>query len=94
MLLGASRLKRRILVCVVGVWAALSFLSCGGSSKPKNPPSGLKERVLASQGVSSTLLQGRLVFIDGSNDTIARVSPNIPGANGLESEPERSGDLR
>jgi hypothetical protein len=74
-------LKRRILVCVVGVWAALSFLSCGGSSKPKNPPSGLKERVLASQGVSSTLLQGRLVFIDGTNDTIARVSPISAGTS-------------
>jgi hypothetical protein len=81
MLLGASRLKRRILVCVVGVWAALSFLSCGGSSKPKNPPSGLKERVLASQGVSSTLLQGRLVFINGTNDTIARVSPISAGTS-------------
>jgi DNA-binding beta-propeller fold protein YncE len=81
MLLGASRLKRRILVCVVGVWAALSFLSCGGSSKPKNPPSGLKERVLASQGVSSTLLQGRLVFINGTNDTIAPVSPISAGTS-------------
>ena len=81
MLLGASRLKRRILVCVVGVWAALSFLSCGGSSKPKNPPSGLKERVLASQGVSSTLLQGRLVFINGTNDTIAPVTPISAGTS-------------
>lgn len=81
MLLGAFRLKRRILVCVVGVWASLTFLSCGGSGKPANPPSGLKERVLASQEVTSSLLSGRLVFINGSNDTLARISPLTAGTS-------------
>ena len=55
MSLGACRLKRRILVLMVGLCASLSFVSCGGSSKPKDPPSGLTERVLASQGVTRVL---------------------------------------
>src|ERR1700690_2130230 len=32
MSLGASRLKKRILVLVVGSWAILSLASCGGSA--------------------------------------------------------------
>src|ERR1700726_1506480 len=80
MSLGARRLKRFILVLVVGLWATLSFIACGSSAK-KNPPSGLKNRVLASQGVSSTSAFGGLVMIDGSNDTLARVSPLGAGSS-------------
>src|SRR5271169_2399390 len=69
MSLGACRLKRRILVLVVGLWTSLGFISCG-SSPPKNPASGLKNRVLASQGVTSTFTFGALVILNGSNDTI------------------------
>jgi hypothetical protein len=82
MSLGACRLKRRILVLVVGLWAGLNFISCGGGTK-KGPPSGLTERVLASQGVSSTFTFGSVIMIDAQNDTLARVSPlsagNSPG---------------
>ena len=82
MSLGACRLKRRILVLVVGLWAGLSFISCGGGTK-KGPPSGLTERVLASQGVTSTFTFGSVEMIDGRYDTLARVSPlsagNSPG---------------
>jgi hypothetical protein len=63
--------KKRILVPVLGLWASLSFLSCS-SSKPKNPPSGLPDRVLASQGVSAGITTGGLIIIDGYNDTIPR----------------------
>src|ERR1700730_5983768 len=69
MSLGACRLKRSILVLMVGLCASLSFISCGSTTK-KGPPSGLKNRVLASQGVSSTFSFGSLVFVDGTNDTI------------------------
>ena len=79
MALGACRLNRHILVLVIAVWACLGFISCGGSTK-KNPPSGLKERVLASQGVSSTSAAGALVILNAQNDTIARVS-RIPAGN-------------
>ncbi len=73
-------MKRSILVLMVGLCASLSFISCGSSAK-KNPPSGLKNRVLASQGVSSTFSFGSLVFVNGTNDTIARVSPLSAGGS-------------
>jgi hypothetical protein len=80
MLLGACRLKKRILVLMVGLWSILSLPSCGSYKKP-GPPSGLNTRVLASQGVSSTFSSGRLVIIDGYNDTLARVSPLAAGSS-------------
>ena len=82
MSLGACRLKKRILVVLVALWASVSLISCGGyGSKGYRPPSGLSERVLISQGVSSTSTFGGLVFVNGQNDTLARVSPLIPGTS-------------
>jgi hypothetical protein len=65
---------------MVGLCASLSFISCGSNAKT-GPPSGLKNRVLASQGVTSNTSFGGLVFIDGTNDTIARVSPLGAGSS-------------
>ncbi len=83
MSLGACRLKKRILVLAVGLWAILNFSSCGGSSKPKDPPSGLPDRVLASQGVTATRSFGGVVILNGYNDTIPGLAPlqagNSPG---------------
>jgi hypothetical protein len=80
MFLGARRLKKRILIVVVGLCTSLSFLSCGGSS---NSQVIVPDRVLASQGVTATLVFGSLVVVNGRNDTIPRVSPlsagNSPG---------------
>jgi hypothetical protein len=80
MFLGARRLKKRILVVVVGLCTSLSFLSCGGSSSSQVI---LPNRVLASQGVTATLVFGSLVVVNGQNDTLPRVSPlsagNSPG---------------
>ena len=78
--LGACRLKRSILVLVLGLSASLNFISCGGYAKT-GPPSGLTNRVLASQGVSSTFTHGSLVIIDGFNDTLPRVSPLAAGSS-------------
>src|ERR1700756_975866 len=80
MSLGARRLKRPILVLVVGLWTSLTFIACGTSGK-KNPPSGLKNRVLASQGVSSSSAFGGLVMIDGSTDTLPRIAPLGAGSS-------------
>jgi hypothetical protein len=80
MSLGACRLKRRILVLVLGLWASLSFISCGSSAKT-GPPSGLCCRVLASQGVSSTFSFGSLVMINGQYDILPRVSPLGAGSS-------------
>ena len=73
-------MMRCVLVPVLGVCATLSLLSCGGSSK-KGPPSNLPERVLASQGVTSTQDFGGLVIIDAYNDTIPRVAPLSAGSS-------------
>jgi len=67
-------LTKRIILLVVGLWASLNFISCGGSSKPKDPPSGLPNRVLASQGVTATFTFGGLVILNGYNDTIPGVA--------------------
>jgi hypothetical protein len=75
-------LNRRILLLVLGLWAVGSLVSCGGygsSGIYKPPPSGLQYRVLASQGVTSTVSFGGLVFINGKNDTLARVQEMSAG---------------
>jgi len=82
MSLGASGLKRRILVLMVGACSALSMISCGSSSNGiEKPPSGLLDRVIASQGVSSASTFGSLIIVDGYNDTIPRVSPLPAGTS-------------
>jgi hypothetical protein len=76
MSLGASRLKKSVLVSgVLSVFvASISFSSCGGSSKPKDPPSGLNTRVLASQSVTAGSTFGSLVIVDAFDDTLPRVA--------------------
>ena len=73
-------MKNRILALLVGLAAILSFLSCGGGKK-SGSVSGLTERVLASQGVSASFSLGSLVFINGLNDTLPRVSPLRAGTS-------------
>jgi len=68
-------LKRRILVLMVGLWASLNFLACGGGGTTGGPPSGLTNRVLASQGVTTSVTFGGLRMINGQNDTLPRVAP-------------------
>jgi hypothetical protein len=80
MFLGACRLKKRILIMVVGLCTGLSLLSCGGKSSGQVT---VRDRVLASQGVTATVVFGSLVVVNGQNDTLPRVSPlnagNSPG---------------
>ena len=73
MFLGACRLTKRILIVVASLCTSLGFLSCGGSSSQVT----VKDRVLASQGVTATLVFGSLVIVNGQNDTLPRVSPLI-----------------
>jgi hypothetical protein len=81
--LGACRLNRRILALMAGLCASVNFIACGGG-KPTNPPSGLTERVLASQGVTTNVTFGGLVIINGYNDTIPRLAPiGAGGSPGL-----------
>jgi DNA-binding beta-propeller fold protein YncE len=80
MSLGACRLKKRVLGSVAVVCAALTVVSCG-SSNSKQTTSGLRERVLASQSVTSATLIGGLFIVNGYNDTIPRLSPISAGLN-------------
>lgn len=74
MFLGAGCLKNRILALVLGLCAAVGITSCGGGSSTSKV-SGLPERVLASQGVTTNAVFGGLEIINGTNDTIARIAP-------------------
>ena len=74
-------MKKRILALVLGVWLSLGFVACGGGGAKTGPPSGLKQRVLASQGVSTPLAFGGLRIINGFNDTIAPTSPLSAGSS-------------
>jgi hypothetical protein len=65
-----------VLPAALVAGACLGFASCGGNSTPKNGPSGLTERVLASQTASSPTAVGALVIINGSNDTVGRGEVN------------------
>jgi hypothetical protein len=78
--LGACRLNRRILALMAGLCASVNFIACG-HGKPTNPPSGLTERVLASQGVTTNVTFGGLVIINGYDDTIPRLAPIGAGSS-------------
>ena len=71
-------MKKRILVVIVGLGAALNLVSCGGSSG--TPASGL-DRVLVSQGVTSAQTFGGLVTVNGQIDVIAPVAPLGAGSS-------------
>ena len=73
-------MNRSLLVVAIGAWACLSLVGCGGGGA-KSTPSGLTKRVLASQGVTSAVTFGGLVFINGENDTLPRVAPIGAGSN-------------
>jgi hypothetical protein len=84
MSLGVSRLNRAVLVSILFA-ASICLLSCGATTKPKDPPSGLTERVLASQDVSAGSTFAGLVIINGEFDSLPRVAEigvgsfNAPG---------------
>ncbi len=73
-------MKKRYLALVVGLCAILNFIACGGGGT-KQPPSGLKERVLASQGITDTVRFGGLVIINAYNDTLPGIAPLSGGNN-------------
>ena len=76
MLLGACRLKKHILVLVVGLSISISLISCSSSSSNAILP----DRVLASQSVTTPQNFGGLVIINGEYDTIARAAPLPAGS--------------
>jgi len=73
-------LKNSVLALVIGLCVAVGVTSCGGGSSTSKV-SGLPERVLASQGVTSNIIFGGLVIVNGTNNTIARIAPIAAGTN-------------
>jgi hypothetical protein len=85
-------LKKSALLRALPVIALLGVVSCSSYGAHTNkPPSGLTERVLASQSASSPTAPPGLVIIDGQYDTVGRgeiSAGNSPGL--LAISPERS----
>lgn len=75
-------MNNRILVTAVGICLGLSLCSCGGynSGGGGGGHQRLQDRVLASQGVTANFNFGGLVFINGQNDTIPRLTPLSAGS--------------
>jgi hypothetical protein len=80
MLLGACRLKRRILVLVVELCAVIGLAACGGYNNNTPSSTNVKNRVLASQGVTTPTNFGGLRLINGHNDTIVPATPLSAGS--------------
>ncbi|MGA8869303.1 MAG: hypothetical protein WB510_20175 [Candidatus Sulfotelmatobacter sp.] len=59
---------------------SLSLVSCYHGTYVPKPPSGLYERVLASQDVSSLTSSGGLVIVNGQLDVLALISPISAGS--------------
>lgn len=74
-------MKKRIFLLAALAWAGSHLIACSsyGSSNNRGT-SNLHTRLLASQGVTSTSDFGDLTFINGANDTLARISPVSAGS--------------
>lgn len=85
-------MKKYALPHAVLVVAVLGLSSCNsGGVTIKKPPSGLTERVLASQSVSSPTAFAGLVIVNGFNDTVGRGEVSAGNSPGLMAiSPERS----
>src|ERR1051326_8442234 len=87
MSLGACRLTKRILILLVGLGPIFGFMACGGDNNNRSYNTDVKNRVVASQGVSSPTAFGGLRLINGYNDTIVPAAPlsagNSPGLMAL-----------
>jgi hypothetical protein len=84
-------LKKSALSHAVLVVAVLGLVSCNGGVNIKKPPSGLTERVLASQSASSPTAFAGLIIIDGQIDTLGRGEISAGSSPGLMAiSPERS----
>jgi hypothetical protein len=88
MFLGAYRLKPRVLVLTLVMWAMMSLAGCGGAKSSTSSSgtsgsgtstTGITDRVLVSQDVTSATSIGGLVVINGNIDILARVPPISAG---------------
>jgi hypothetical protein len=66
--------NRVVLAAAAGFAACLFFSSCGSSKSTSGPPSGLHQRVLASQTVSAGFVSPGLIIVNGAKDILPRAS--------------------
>lgn len=67
-------MKKAALFAILAL-VTVSLISCYSSNYIPRPPSGLFDRVLASQDVSSLTSLAGLVIINGETDVVPRLSP-------------------
>ena len=73
-------MKKAALFAVLTL-VGLNLLSCSKGASIHKPPSGLYERVLASQSVSSLTAQAGLLIVNGQLDLLARSAPISAGGS-------------
>jgi hypothetical protein len=92
-------LKKSALLYAALVIAPLGLVSCnsgaygggGGGANITKPPSGLTERVLASQSASSPSAAPGLIVVNGFNDTVGRGAISAGSSpTFMETSPERA----
>jgi hypothetical protein len=84
-------LKKSALLYAVLVIALLGLVSCNTGAHITKPPSGLTERVLASQSASSPSASPGLIIVNGFNDTVGRGGISAGGSpTFMETSPERA----
>ena len=87
-------MKKSALLYAVLVIAPLGLVSCSGAYGGANvtkPPSGLNERVLASQSASSPSASPGLIIVNGFNDTVGRGGISAGSSpTFMETSPERA----
>ena len=84
-------MKKSVFWSVMLAVAGCVLVACGYSSKTYKPPSGLLQRVLASQSVSTPTAAAGLYIINGSNDTIGRGGISAGTSPGLMvTDPQRA----
>jgi len=66
--------NRVVLAAAAGFAACLLFSSCGSSKSTSGPPSGLHQRVLASQTVSAGFVSPGLIIVNAAKDILPRAS--------------------
>jgi hypothetical protein len=83
-------LKKSALLCLT-LATGFALVSCGSSSHVATAPSGISERVLASQSASTATALGSLVVIDGQLNTLGRGAINAGVSPALMAiSPDRS----
>jgi hypothetical protein len=84
-------LKKSALLNAVLVIALLGLVSCNTGAHITKPPSGLTERVLASQSASSPSASPGLIIVNGFNDTVGRGGISAGSSpTFMETSPERA----